>query len=127
MELRERAVEEETKVLSYENIDFAGLRRRNRRAGAASAGNGKTGPYSNIEDMRPKGAPQQGPGLDVVHYYETSSPAGLAGYQSVAMQVRQGMLPGSCTNFSAEGGFAVWVVPLNEYAQAMAAMGFLTK
>jgi hypothetical protein len=124
VELRERAVVEETKALSYDSIDFASLRRRHRRGGAAPL-DGKAKSYSNVEDMRPKGPSQQGPGLDVVHYYETSSPAGLAGYQRVAMQVRQGMLPGTCTNFSAEGGFAVWVVPLNDYTQAMSAMGFL--
>lgn len=122
VELRERAVVEEAKVLSYGNIDFASLRRQH-RAGRASA---QAEAYSNVDDVRPKGAPQQGPGLDVVHYYETSSSAGLAGYQRVAMQVRKGLLPGSCTNYSAEGGFAVWVVPHNEYAQAMKTMGFLT-
>lgn len=122
VELRERAVVEEAKVLSYGNIDFSSLRRRNGRAQP----NTRAESYSNVEDVRPKGAPQEGPGLDVVHYYETSSAAGLAGYQRVAMQVRKGVLPGSCTNYSAEGGFAVWVVPHNEYAQAMKAMGFLT-
>lgn len=132
VELRERAVVEEAKVLSYDNIDFASLRRRHRGAHAQQQQQQQdqtrqSATYSNVEDMRPKGSPQQGPGLDVVHYYETSSPAGLAGYQRVAMQVRKGLLPGSCTNFSAEGGFAVWVVPHNEYAQAMSAMGYLTK
>ncbi|AYU77093.1 hypothetical protein, unknown function [Leishmania donovani] len=137
VELRERAVEPERKVLSYGNVDFASLRKQSRRNAAAAGGTSKTtssspyGSYSNVEDMldKPSGESvqqrQQGPGLDVVHYYEASTPEGLAGYQQITMQVRKGKLPGSCTNFSAEGGFAVWVVPHNEYIETLSAMGYL--
>ncbi|KPA76553.1 hypothetical protein ABB37_07843 [Leptomonas pyrrhocoris] len=123
VEVRERVVAEERRVLSYDNIDFARLR----RGGRLAAEGNTPRPYSNAEDVWPKRATPQGPGLDVVHYYETSSEAGLAGYQRIAMQVRKGVLPGSCTNFSAECGFAVWVVPLDRYAQAMKAVGLLPK
>ncbi|KAK7197835.1 hypothetical protein NESM_000736800 [Novymonas esmeraldas] len=143
VELRERAAEPEKKVMSYNNIDFASLRRQTRRnrAAAAAAAPGSAAPphrtsssasgsYSNVEDMRPKSngqtcAEQPGPGLDVVHYYETSTAEGLAGYQHIAVLVRKGQLPGSCTNFSAEGGFAVWVVPHDEYVEALSAVGRL--
>lgn len=136
VELRERAVEPEKKVLSYGNIDFASLRRQSRRGAAAggpdspASASSRLGSYSNVEDMRNKAdgntnGQQAGPGLDVVHYYETSTPEGLAGYQQMAMQVRKGILPGSCMNFSAEGGFAVWVVPHTEYLATLSAMGYL--
>ncbi|KAG5483981.1 hypothetical protein LSCM1_05831 [Leishmania martiniquensis] len=137
VELRERAVAPEKKELSYGNIDFASLRRQARRNAAAAGGPSKIsssspyGTYSNVEDMlkRPDGASgqqhQEGPGLDVVHYYETSTLEGLAGYQQIAAKVSMKQLPGSCTNFSAEGGFAVWVVPHSEYIEALAKMSHL--
>ncbi|CAM45581.1 hypothetical protein, unknown function [Leishmania braziliensis MHOM/BR/75/M2904] len=137
MELRERTAEPEKRVLSYGNIDFASLRKRSHRNAAAAGGPSPTtssspyGSYSNVEDILDKSngeseqQQQQGPGLDVVHYYETSTPEGLAGYQQIAMQVCMEQLPGSCTNFSAEGGFAVWVVPHDEYIETLTTMGYL--
>ncbi|KAG5509505.1 hypothetical protein JKF63_06210 [Porcisia hertigi] len=137
VELRERAVETETRVFSYSNIDFSALREQSRRKGLAAGGRGSSlnpssrGTYYNVEDMffksNQESGPKklQGPGLEVVHYYETSTQEGLAGYQSIALKVRKQQLPGSCTNFSAEGGFAVWVVSLDEYIEILNKMGCL--
>ncbi|KPI87203.1 hypothetical protein ABL78_3719 [Leptomonas seymouri] len=122
VELRERVVRKGPRVMSYDNIDFASLSRRP----CTTTERSKQRSYSNVEDTHPKEAAPPGPGVDVVHYYETSTAAGLASYQRVAMQVQKGLLPGTCTNFSAEGGFAVWAVPHNQYAQAMRGIGMLT-
>lgn len=118
VELRERPVHAEERVISYGGIDFAALRRSHRRDGRQCS----AGRFSHVEEdlpPPPSGEAMEGPGIDVVHYYETSTSEGLAGYQQVAMQVRKGLLPGTCTNYSAEGGFGVWVVPHETYAEML--------
>lgn len=115
VELRERVSEAE-QVLSYANIDFARLRQQHRQ---------RHHRYAPDEVSGGGGSSGGSPGLEVVHYFETSSAEGLAGYQHVAMKVRKGVLPGNCVNYSAEGGFGVWVVPLPAYSSLLQSTGLL--
>ncbi|EPY33314.1 hypothetical protein STCU_02314 [Strigomonas culicis] len=111
VELRE-SVSEAQQVLSYTNIDFSQLRHQRRNRGS-----------KYVPDYGLGGGAI--PGLEVVHYFETSSAEGLAGYQHVAMKVRKGVLPGNCVNYSSEGGFGVWVVPLPAYSSLLETTGLL--
>ena len=52
--------------------------------------------------------------VEVVHYFETHTEEGLAGYTNVASRVAVGELPGVCNNQTGEG-FAQWIVPRRQY------------
>lgn len=135
VELRERASTPQDRcVLSYGAVDFTALRRHGNTTGSTTpnrythtdccggaAPEGEAAPEGSVSC----GAAPPLPALEVVHYYETSSAAGLAGYQSIAMMVRKGLLPGQTQNFSAEGGFAVWTVPHADYVALLTSQGFL--
>lgn len=59
----------------------------------------------------------QDDGVEIVFYFETSTDGGLAGFRSVADRVLEGSLPGSCRNFTGQGGFATWTVPRRVFAE----------
>ena len=57
---------------------------------------------------------------EVVLYYETSSEAGLQGFQTVAALVLEGKLPGECSNLTGQRGYATWSIPKKTFVSMAA-------
>ena len=57
-------------------------------------------------------------GGDLRFYFETATKEGVMGYHNVARAVALGQLPGTTKNVMS-AGFAVWIVPRDEYQQML--------
>jgi hypothetical protein len=80
-----------------------------------------------IHNMEHRDRPWESSCLEVhrdnlVFYFETATPQGLAGFQHVARAVALGELPGEVVNMMT-AGFATWKVPREEYHEMLQRRG----
>ena len=90
------------------SLNFEALRRRREQV----AGNSAESCYRTSHDVAKDEA-------EVVFYYETSTDKGLEGFQYIAGQVEEKVLPGRCENATGVAGFAIWIVSRREYLDLM--------